>query len=120
MVTANYILGTPGESRAEMAETIALHHELQPVDFGYFVFYPYPGTELFQLCKDRGYLPDDYLSLPANHRESILNLPGVTRGDIAEVYEQWTAIRVAAAVRRVPAGAPQAVERDIRARAATA
>jgi radical SAM superfamily enzyme YgiQ (UPF0313 family) len=120
LVTANYILGTPGESRAEMAETIALHHELQPVDFGYFVFYPYPGTELFQLCKDRGYLPADYLSRPANHRESILELPGVSREDIAAVYEQWTAIRVAAAVRRVPAGSPQAVERDIRARAATA
>jgi radical SAM superfamily enzyme YgiQ (UPF0313 family) len=34
MVTANYIIGTPGESRAEMEETIDLHHELQPVDFG--------------------------------------------------------------------------------------
>ena len=130
MATANYIIGTPGESRAEMAETIALHHELEPVDFGFFVFYPYPGTELFELCRDGGYLPEDYLTRPANHRESILNLPGVTRADIAEVYEQWTAIRVAAALRRVPvrdaaagdpaAGGPSAVERDIRARAATA
>ena len=125
MATANYIIGTPGESRAEMAETIALHHELEPVDFGFFVFYPYPGTELFQLCRDNGYLPDDYLTRPANHRESILNLPQVSRADIAEVYEQWTAIRVAAAVRRVPLGAAAAgglsvVERDIRARAATA
>jgi len=120
MATANYILGTPGESRAEMAETIALHHELQPVDFGYFVFYPYPGTELFHLCRDRGYLPEDYLTRPANHRESILTLPDVSRADIAEVYEQWTAIRVADALRRVPVSGPCSVERDIRARAATA
>ncbi len=134
MATANYIIGTPGESRAEMAETIDLHHELDPVDFGYFVFYPYPGTELFQLCRESGYLPADYLARPANHRESILNLPNVTQADIAEIYAQWTAIRVAAALRRVPARGPEgraaaagaaaagawaAVEQDIRARAAT-
>lgn len=95
MPTANYIIGIPGESRAEMQQTIALHHELQPTDFGYFVFYPYPGTELFRVCQTKGYLPADYLTLPANHRQSILNLPDVTQADIAEIYEQWTQIRVA-------------------------
>lgn len=119
MVTANYILGTPGESRAEMQETIELHHELQPVDFGAFVFYPYPGTELFQVCQANGYLPEDYLTRPANHRESILRLPNVTQEDIAEVYAQWTRIRVASALRRVPTAHPERVADDIRARAAT-
>jgi radical SAM superfamily enzyme YgiQ (UPF0313 family) len=119
MATANYIIGTPGESRAEMRETIELHHELQPVDFGFFVFYPYPGTELFQLCQANGYLPEDYLLRPANHRQSILNLPNVTQADIAAVYEDWTRIRVAAALRRVPATDPAPVMADIRARAAT-
>jgi radical SAM superfamily enzyme YgiQ (UPF0313 family) len=119
MVTANYIIGTPGESRAEMEETIDLHHELQPVDFGAFVFYPYPGTELFQVCQANGYLPEDYLTRPANHRESILRLPNATQGDIAEVYEKWTQIRVAAALRRVPAAQPERVAHDIRARAAS-
>jgi anaerobic magnesium-protoporphyrin IX monomethyl ester cyclase len=119
MATANYIIGTPGESRAEMSETIGLHHELQPVDFGFFVFYPYPGTELFQFCLANGYLPADYLTRPANHRQSILNLPDVTQADIAAVYEEWTRIRVAAALRRVPVSDPVPVMADIRARAAT-
>jgi radical SAM superfamily enzyme YgiQ (UPF0313 family) len=119
MATANYIIGTPGESREEMAQTIALHQELQPVDFGFFVFYPYPGTELFQLCRDNGYLPEDYLTRPANHRQSILNLPGVTQADIAAVYDEWTRIRVDSALRRVPARRPEEVAAGIRARAAT-
>jgi anaerobic magnesium-protoporphyrin IX monomethyl ester cyclase len=119
MATANYIIGTPGESRAEMDETIALHHELQPTDFGAFVFYPYPGTELFQVCQANGYLPEDYLTRPANHRESILNLPTVTQTDIADVYAEWTRIRIAAAQRRVPSAYPERVASDIRARAAT-
>jgi anaerobic magnesium-protoporphyrin IX monomethyl ester cyclase len=119
MATANYIIGTPGESREEMAETIALHRELQPVDFGFFVFYPYPGTELFQTCQANGYLPEDYLTRPANHRQSILNLPNVTQADIAAVYEEWTRIREAAALRRVPTTDPKRVIDSIRARAAS-
>jgi radical SAM superfamily enzyme YgiQ (UPF0313 family) len=119
MATANYIVGTPGESREEMAETVELHHELQPVDFGVFVFYPYPGTELFQMCQAKGYLPEDYLTRPANHRQSILNLPNVTQADIADVYDEWTRIRVQSALRRVPAARPEEVAAGIHARAAT-
>ena len=100
MVTANYILGIPGETREEMQQTIDLHHQLQPDDFGYFVFYPYPGTALFGTCRDKGYLPDDYLDRPANHRETILNLPGLTQADIAEFYDRWTAVRIADTNRR--------------------
>ena len=114
MATANYIIGIPGETRAEMAETIALHHELQPMDFGFFVFYPYPGTDLFQTCQAKGYLPDDYLTRPANHRQSILNLPGVTQAEIGAVYDEWTEIRAAAAVRRAPGPDPEAVANDVR------
>ena len=100
MVTANYILGIPGETRAEMQQTIDLHHALKPDDFGYFVFYPYPGTALFGVCRDQGYLPADYLDRVANHRESILTLPGLTQADIAEFYDRWTEIRVADTLRR--------------------
>jgi radical SAM superfamily enzyme YgiQ (UPF0313 family) len=116
--TANYIIGTPGESRAEMQETIALHHELQPADFAFFVFYPYPGTELFQLCQANGYLPEDYLDLPANHRQSILRLPNVTQTDIAEIYRQWTELRIGTTLRRGSVSDPRQVEAGIRASAA--
>lgn len=94
MVTANYMIGTPGETVSEMMETIELHKKLEPTDFGYFVFYPYPGTSLFELCRINSWLPEDYLTLPANHRESILNLPNVTRSDIKRVYDAWTTIRI--------------------------
>ena len=61
LVTANYILGVPGETRADVEMTLALHERLKPDDFGYFVFYPYPGTALFRECLEKGYLPADYL-----------------------------------------------------------
>jgi hypothetical protein len=118
MATANYIIGTPGESRAEMQETIVLHHDLRPADFAFFVFYPYPGTELFQVCQAKGYLPEDYLALPANHRRSILKLPNVTQEDIAEVYQQWTELRVATTLARGAVPDPGQVAASIHASAA--
>jgi anaerobic magnesium-protoporphyrin IX monomethyl ester cyclase len=93
IVTANYMLGLPTETREDLEQTIELHKQLQPDDFGYFVFYPYPGTRLFHVCQERGYLPENFLDLPANHRESILNLPSLSRDDIAEFYDRFTTLR---------------------------
>jgi radical SAM superfamily enzyme YgiQ (UPF0313 family) len=93
LATANYMLGMPGETPADIEQTLALHDQLEPDDFGYFVFYPYPGTHLFKLCQERGYLPENYLTLPANHRESILRLPDLSREDIASFYDRFTAVR---------------------------
>lgn len=92
-VTANFMLGLPGETRDDLEQTLALAAELPMLDFGYFVFYPYPGTALFHLCKERGYLPPDYLERPANHRASILRLPDLTDADIGEYYDRFTALR---------------------------
>jgi radical SAM superfamily enzyme YgiQ (UPF0313 family) len=93
MLTANFMLGLPGETRDDLQQTLELAEELHVADFGYFVFYPYPGTHLFTECLERGYLPADYLERPANHRESILTLPGLSREDIGEYYDRFTALR---------------------------
>jgi anaerobic magnesium-protoporphyrin IX monomethyl ester cyclase len=92
-VTANFMLGLPGETRDDLQMTVDLAEELAVVDFGYFVFYPYPGTALFHLCREKGYLPEDYLERAANHRESILALPGLTQDDIGEFYDRFTDLR---------------------------
>jgi radical SAM superfamily enzyme YgiQ (UPF0313 family) len=92
-VTANYMLGLPDETPSDVEQTLALTEELEADDFGYFVFYPYPGTRLFHQCMERGYLPSNYSELPANHRESILDFPTLTREQISEYYDRFTALR---------------------------
>ncbi len=111
LVTANYMMGVPGETREDLDATLALHHALAPDDFGYFVFYPYPGTRLFHVCRERGYLPDDYLDRPASHRETILTLPGLSADDIREYYDRWTEVRVASTVARLGSDCPEDVRK---------
>jgi radical SAM superfamily enzyme YgiQ (UPF0313 family) len=93
LLTANFMLGLPGETRADMQMTLDLAEELDVLDFGYFVFYPYPGTALYRECLERGYLPAGHAEMPANHRESILDLPGLTKDDVAEYYDRFTELR---------------------------
>jgi radical SAM superfamily enzyme YgiQ (UPF0313 family) len=106
VVTANYIVGIPGESLAEMHETLALHDELAPDDFGCFVFYPYPGTALYRQCLAEGLLPANHLELPAVHSRSILRQREVSAEQIEAVYARWTAVRAATMLRRMPAATP--------------
>jgi radical SAM superfamily enzyme YgiQ (UPF0313 family) len=92
-IAANYMLGLPGETRDDLEQTLALAKKLEVLDFGYFVFYPYPGTRLFQECREKGFLPDDYADREANHRETILTLPTLDPEDILEVYDAFTRLR---------------------------
>lgn len=120
LATANYMLGLPGETRAELEMTYDLAAELEADDFGYFVFYPYPGTRLFDHCRDNGYLPADYLDQPANHRRTILRLPGLTAGEIAQMYDRFTELRQELFRRRYPGagGDESAIADEIRRSAA--
>ena len=108
MVTANYMMGVPGETPDDLQATIDLHHRLKPLDFGYFVFYPFPGTQLFQTCRQQGFLPENWQELPARHDQSILDLPDLSAEDIRGAYQQWTEIRRQAAAER-SGGMAQAV-----------
>jgi anaerobic magnesium-protoporphyrin IX monomethyl ester cyclase len=93
LATANYMIGIPGEASADIEQTLALNEELTPDDFGYFVFYPYPGTPLFDVCRERGYLPKSYQSFPDNNRQSILKLPDLTNDEITHYYNLFTDAR---------------------------
>jgi radical SAM superfamily enzyme YgiQ (UPF0313 family) len=110
LLTCNFMLGLPGETRDDLQQTLDLAEELNVLDFGYFVFYPYPGTRLFNVCVDNGYLPADYLERPANHRESILNLPDLSRDDIGQYYDRFTDLRRRLYQGRYGEGAAAAVD----------
>ena len=121
LAIGNYMLGLPGETRAELEMTYKMARDLDADDFGYFVFYPYPGTRLFDRCRQRGYLPDDHLDLPANHRRSILRLPDLSVEEIAAVYDRFTRLRQRRFAERYPgaAGSGDEVAEEIQRLAAT-
>ncbi len=61
-VNGYFILGMPGETLETMRATrdFALSMDLDGI--GIFIATPFPGTELYDLCKEKGYLDEAYAS----------------------------------------------------------
>lgn len=56
MTVASVILGFPGETEETAWETVNFVRSLNPVDVGFYIATPYPGTPLYDLVKEKGWL----------------------------------------------------------------
>jgi radical SAM superfamily enzyme YgiQ (UPF0313 family) len=52
------IVGLPTETLPQALETVRFNAEIDPELAMAFIFYPYPGTDLHRLCRERGMLTD--------------------------------------------------------------
>lgn len=54
-----FIIGFPWETKKEIDKTIALMKEMDPYAAFVNVATPYPGTELYEICKSEGIIPQN-------------------------------------------------------------
>lgn len=89
------MVGLPEETREKFWETVKINQEINPDVVSISIFYPYPGTELYDYCKEKNYL-DPKESLPENYvsrRESLLELPGFSKDEIGRCF-RWFGFHV--------------------------
>jgi len=85
------MVGLPEETYEKYLDTVNLNRKIKPDVVSMFVFYPYPGTELYDYCIERGYfnpdepLPKGYIS----RRSSLLNLPHFSKKEIAKCFQRF-------------------------------
>jgi len=71
------MVGLPDETEALHMDTVQINRQIQPEVASLFTFCPYPGTELYDYCIEKGYytpadeLPKGYVS----RRDTLLNMP---------------------------------------------
>jgi hypothetical protein len=95
------MLGIPGETAEMIEETIALNRQLEPAGLQFSVFYPYPMTELHDVCLRDGYLPQE---APAEalsgschsyyERKSVLQLPTLSTAELEREYDRFQQLRL--------------------------
>ena len=56
MTIASTVIGFPGETEETAWETINFIKKLNPDDIGFYVATPYPGTPMYELVKQKGWL----------------------------------------------------------------
>jgi anaerobic magnesium-protoporphyrin IX monomethyl ester cyclase len=79
------MLGLPGETLAEHFETVALNRQCQPDMHFTCIFYPYPGTELYDLCIQKGYI-NGPVDGTLERRRAMIEFPQFSRSQIQKAF----------------------------------
>lgn len=79
------LIGLPGETRKDFWETVKINRACQPDWFLLSVFFPYPGTALYDMCVERGLL-DGKLDKVFERRRPVLDLPGFGKREVRAWY----------------------------------
>ncbi|MFH1550597.1 MAG: radical SAM protein [Planctomycetota bacterium] len=81
------MMGLPYETPEMVEETIELLRRCNPNHLQLSIFYPLPGTELYDVCKREGFMTDEkalsYFDKP------VLNLPTITREQISHYFASF-------------------------------
>ncbi len=88
---ASNIIGLPFETKEMIFETIKLNREILPHSSIVGIFYPYPGTELEKLCREKNLINEEKLNDPnfvERKRGSVLNLE-IPDGELDWFRKNW-------------------------------
>lgn len=87
---ATCIVGLPFETVEMIEDSIKTVAALKSVTtYGINIFYPYKGTHLRRVCEEHGFMPaDDYENF-IERRQSILNLPDLSKDKILYYHKNW-------------------------------
>ena len=97
-VTVNNIMGFPDETRELIFDTINLNRSIKSATINAYLYNPYPGTALYEVCKKKGYLPkegdekaiDTHLSTEAfPYFKTILNLPTISKSELCGLQKTF-------------------------------
>jgi radical SAM superfamily enzyme YgiQ (UPF0313 family) len=67
-VQAFFIVGFPQETQETLNQTYMAMKKIPADQLVYSIFTPYPGTEMFDFCREKGLIGDDYDVSLHNHQ----------------------------------------------------
>jgi len=80
------MIGIPGETKADFEETVKLNRICLPDWHMTGIFFPYPGTEIYQTAKSLGLL-DKKIDSNLERNKALFDLPGFNKKQIQKSYE---------------------------------
>lgn len=84
------IVGFPFETKEQMQETLEINKIIQPDNGAVFYFYPYPGTELFNICQKNNLLLNDKEreSVSGYFEKPAIKLTNCKKEDCVKIYKK--------------------------------
>lgn len=88
VVTGSFMVGFPGETKAEMDHTFDVATQLDLDVISIAIVNPLPGTQLYDECVSKGLLYDDFNVNDLRWSRESIRLEGIERGYLAERRRQ--------------------------------
>ena len=86
------MIGLPGETLADYWETVRVNQRVCPDRSLTSIFFPYPGTDLYETCRTEGLLHQAG-NLTAERCQATLDYPGFPKREIQRAFD-WFEYRV--------------------------
>lgn len=83
------VIGVPGETPEHVEDSLNTVAQLNVTDKACNIFFPYQGTPLRKVCDDNGYLPEKYTVRVKERKESVLDLPTISKEQIRYYNDNW-------------------------------
>jgi radical SAM superfamily enzyme YgiQ (UPF0313 family) len=82
-VHGTFMVGLPGETRASLEASMRFACELDPDTIQVSLATPYPGTEFYDFCRERGYLQDEArVHGRTGYQQCVVDYPGLSAAEI--------------------------------------
>ena len=82
---ALYMIGFPGETRAQIQKTVDLALNLGVLDFNLSIVTALPGTPLYDECLEKGMFPEGTTVNNLNYSKSNIKLGDITADELEEI-----------------------------------
>jgi hopanoid biosynthesis associated radical SAM protein HpnJ len=89
-VHGTFMVGLPGETRSSIEASIRFACELDPDTIQVSLATPYPGTEFYNFCREKGYLHDDSpVHGSTGYQQCVVDYPGLAAAEIFQAVSQF-------------------------------
>ena len=89
-VHGTFMVGLPGETKESIEASIRFACELDPDTIQVSLATPYPGTEFYEYCRDRGYLQDlQLVQGVTGYQQCVVDYPALAAAEIFEAVPRF-------------------------------
>jgi magnesium-protoporphyrin IX monomethyl ester (oxidative) cyclase len=88
IVKGYFVVGFPGEKKYQMQKTFDIAKDLKFDAAGIFIATPLPGTELYKICKEKGYLRPGFDFERVNYGVGNIVTPDFTPDEIEQMVSE--------------------------------
>jgi hopanoid biosynthesis associated radical SAM protein HpnJ len=90
MVHGTFMVGLPGETRASIEASMRFACKLDPDTIQVSLASPYPGTEFFDFCREKGYMADQRLvDGSTGYQQCVVEYPGLAAQEIFKAVSRF-------------------------------